>query len=176
MMGADPLLDPAAIAQWSRDAGIFAMMTSRWGWPITEIFHFTGLCLLFGTVGFFDLRMLGVARGIQLSALHRLIPVGLAGFALSVTTGFLFVVTTPDQYVYNPALLTKLSLMGLAGANMVLFYATTARAARATPADHLPPLRARVFAAISLICWLGVMTCGRVITVFRPPWYWCPWC
>jgi hypothetical protein len=175
-MNADPFLDPAAIVQWSRDMGIFAMMTSRWGWPITEIFHFTGLCLLFGTVGFFDLRMLGVARGVQISALHRLIPVGLGGFALSVTTGFLFVATTPDQYIHNPALLTKLSLMALAGVNMVLFYATTARAVKATSADGLPPLRARVFAAISLASWLGVMTCGRVITAFRPPWYWCPWC
>ena len=45
-----------------------------WGWPIAEIVHFTGLCLLFGAVALFDLRMLGVARGIRLSALHRLIP------------------------------------------------------------------------------------------------------
>ena len=121
-------------------------MTSRWGWPITEIFHFTGLCLLFGAVGLFDLRMLGVARGVSLRALHRLIPFGLAGFALSITTGFLFVVTTPDQYVYNPALQTKLALMALAGINMVLFYATTARAVKETGADGVPPLRARVFA------------------------------
>jgi hypothetical protein len=175
-MGADPFLDPAAIAQWSRDVGIFGMMTSRWGWPIAEIFHFTGLCLLFGAVGFFDLRMLGVARGVSLRELHKVIPVGLAGFALSVTTGFLFVATTPDQYIYNPALQTKLALMALAGVNMVLFHATTARAVQATSADGVPPVRARVFAAISLASWLGVMTCGRVITAFRPPWYWCFWC
>ena len=175
-MGADPILDVAAIAQWARDVGISGLMTSRWGWPIAEIFHFTGLCLVFGTVGFFDLRMLGVARGVRLGALHRLIPFGLAGFAMSVCTGFLFVVTTPDQYVYNPALQTKLALMALAGVNMVLFYATTARAVKATDADAMPPVRARVFAAISLASWLGVMTCGRVITAFRPPWYWCFWC
>lgn len=175
-MGADPFLDPAAITQWARDVGIFGMMTSRWGWPITEIFHFTGLCLLFGAVGFFDLRMLGVARGVSLRDLHKLIPFGLAGFALSITTGFLFVVTTPDQYIYNPALQTKLALMALAGVNMVLFYVTTARAVKATRADGVPPMRARVFAAISLASWLGVMTCGRVITAFRPPWYWCFWC
>lgn len=175
-MGADTFPDPAAIAQWARDVGIFAMMTSRWGWPVAEILHFTGLCLLFGSVGFLDLRMLGVARGVPLRELHKMIPFGLAGFALSATTGLLFVVTTPDQYLYNPALQTKLALMALAGMNMVLFHATTARAAKDTGAGDLPPVRARVFAAVSLASWLGVMTCGRVITAFRPPWYWCLWC
>jgi hypothetical protein len=88
----------------------------------------------------------------------------------------MFIVTAPDQYLHNPAWLTKMGLLGFAGVNMVLFYATTAGAVLAT-ADHaLPPVRARIFGAVSLFCWLGVMTCGRVITAFRPPWYWCPWC
>jgi hypothetical protein len=103
-------------------------------------------------------------------------PFGLAGFALSITTGFLFVVTAPDQYVYNPALQTKLALMALAGINMLLFYLVAARSVWLTGADELPPLRARVFGAVSLACWLGVITCGRVITAYRPPWHWCLWC
>jgi hypothetical protein len=175
-MGADAMLDPAAIAQWGRDMGITGLMTARWGWPIAEIFHFFGLCLLFGTVALFDLRMLGVARGVSLRALHRLIPFGIAGFAISVTTGALFVITTPDQYLYNPALQTKLALMLLAGINMLLFYATVARLVWTTGDDALPPLRARILGAVSLACWLGVIVCGRVITTFRPPWHWCFWC
>ena len=51
----------------------------------------------------FDLRMLGFVRGVSLPALHRLVPFGVLGFALSVASGFMFVVTTPDQYLYNPA-------------------------------------------------------------------------
>lgn len=175
-MAADSLVDTAAIAQWASDAGIAALMTSRWGWPVAEIVHFSGLCLLFGAVGLFDLRMLGMARGIPMRALHRLVPFGIAGFVLSAGSGALFVVTAPDQYLYNPALQTKMALLGLAGINMVLFYATAAREVWATADDHLPPLRARAFGALSLLCWLGVIACGRVITAFRPPWHWCPWC
>lgn len=175
-MQADPLFDAAAIAGWARDIGIAGWMQSDWGWPITEICHFTGLCLLFGTVALFDLRMLGVARGIRMSALHRMVPFGVAGFALSISSGFMFVVTYPDQYLYNPAFQTKLALMGLAGINMLLFYLTTARAVWATAADAMPPLRARIFGAVSLLCWLGVIACGRVITTYRPPWNWCFWC
>jgi hypothetical protein len=172
----DTLLDPDAIARWGNEVGIAGLMYSRWGWPIAEIFHFTGLCLLFGAVGMFDLRMLGVARGVSLTALHRLIPFGLAGFAMSLTTGFMFVVTAPDQYLYNPALQTKFMFLALAGINMLLFYAIAARSVWLTPDDGVPPLRARVFGAISLLCWLSVITCGRVITAFRPPWHWCLWC
>jgi hypothetical protein len=158
-------------------AAIHAMMTARWGWPIAECFHFIGLCLLFGTVGFFDLRMLGVARGIELRALHRLVRVGVAGFAISAATGALFVMTTPDQYLHNPAFLIKMALLLLAGLNMVLFYGLAARSVWLTDATALPPVPARVFGAASLLCWLGVMACGRVITAFRPPaFYWCPWC
>jgi hypothetical protein len=151
-------------------------MHSRWGWPVAEICHFSGLCLLFGAVGLFDLRMLGLARGLSLRALHRLVPFGVAGFAMSAASGFMFVVTTPDQYLYNPALQTKMALLLLAGINMLLFYATAARSVWTTAEDALPPVRARLFGAVSLLCWLGVITCGRVITAFRPPWQWCVWC
>jgi len=175
-MDADPLFNAEAIAQWAERVGIAGWMHWKWGWPITEIVHFTGLCLLFGAVALFDLRMLGVARGIRMSALHRLIPFGLAGYALSISSGFMFVVTMPDQYLHNPAFQSKLALMGLAGVNMVFFYITTARAVWATDADALPPLRARIFGAVSLLCWLGVIACGRVITAYRPPWHWCLWC
>jgi len=175
-MAADPLFDAAAIARWAQDTGIAGYMTSRWGWPINEVLHFFGLALLLGTVGMFDLRMLGIARGVSLRALHRLVPLGVAGFALSASTGFLFVVTTPDQYLYNPALQTKLLLMLVAAVNLLLFYASAAGSARATGDADVPPLRARVFAAISLACWLGVITLGRVITAYRPPFHWCAWC
>lgn len=152
-------------------------MTTQWGWPIAECFHFIGLCLLFGTVGFFDLRMLGVARAVPLRSLHRLIPFGIAGFAICAITGTLFVMTTPDQYLHNPAFLTKLLLMLVAGLNMLLFYLVAARSVWLAAADGVPPLPARLFGFVSLLCWLGVMTCGRVITAFRPPaFYWCPWC
>ena len=157
----DPLFDPVGIVVWSIDAGLYDLMYSAWGWVIAEIVHFTGLCLLFGTVGMFDLRMLGMVRGVSLSA----------------ASGFMFVVTTPDQYLYNPAWQVKMSLLALAGLNMVLFYLTTSRRLKLLGPDDAPPLAARVFAGVSLACWLGVIMAGRVITAFRPPsWFWCAWC
>ena len=155
--------------------GIHVLMTSAWGWPTVESLHFLGLSLLIGTVGLFDLRMLGVAKGIPMGSLHRLVPWGVGGYLTNVVTGFLFVTSAPDQYVYNPAFQTKLALMAVAGLNVLVFYRFTFADVKASGAGDAP-LRAKVAAAVSLGCWLGVIVCGRLITYFRPPYHWCFWC
>lgn len=53
---------------------------SAWAWAVLEIVHFLGLSLLLGTVGLFDLRLMGYAKAIPPKALHRLVPLGVAGF------------------------------------------------------------------------------------------------
>jgi hypothetical protein len=50
----------------------------REAWPLCESIHFINLSLLLGTVGFFDLRLLGFARRIPIAALHHLSPLGVA--------------------------------------------------------------------------------------------------
>jgi len=155
--------------------GIHVLMTSAWGWPTVESLHFLGLSLLIGTVGLFDLRMLGVGKGIPMDALHRLVPWGVGGYLTNVTTGFLFVTSAPDQYVYNPAFQVKLALMAVAGLNVLVFYRFTFADVKVSAVGDAP-LRAKVAAAVSLGCWLGVIVCGRLITYFRPPYHWCFWC
>ena len=95
----DPLFDPVGIVEFAIRSGVFDFMYSQWGWPIVEIVHFTGLCLLIGAVGTFDLRMIGWVKGLKMSALHRLVPFGVLGFGLSAASGLMFVLTAPDQYL-----------------------------------------------------------------------------
>jgi hypothetical protein len=151
-------------------------MSSAWGWPAAESAHFIGLSVLVGTVGMFDLRMLGLARGVPMIALHRLIPWGVAGYALNVATGLLFLVSAPDQYLYNPAFQIKLALMAIAGLNVLIFYRFVFAHVRLTDPEADPPRSARIAAAVSLACWVGVITGGRLITYYRPPYHWCFWC
>ncbi len=162
---------------FSEQTGIQAVMVQTgWGWPAAEILHYTGLSLLMGTIGLFDLRVLGWTKGIPLQSLHRLVPFGVGGFCLNVFTGVMFVTCFPDQYLYNPAFQTKVALLLVAGANMLLFYRIAWRDLRALGPGEAAPPRARFFTLISLLAWLGVIACGRLITFFRPPSYWCFWC
>lgn len=164
------------LLNFSQSTGISTLMNSQWGWPIVESLHFFGLCLLIGTVGLFDLRLLGVAREVSLPDLHALVPFGVFGYLLNVVTGILFLSSAPDQYVYNPAVQTKLFFMLIAGINMLLFYATTAGYMRRGELQDGALARARLMGAISLACWCAVIVCGRLITYYRPPYHWCLWC
>lgn len=163
----------AALLAFSQATGIHGLMHSSWGWPVMESLHFIGLSLLLGSVGLFDLRLLGVAPGLPVAALHRLIPYGIAGFALNALTGLMFVTSVPDQYIYNPAFQSKLLFMGLAGINLLLFYRL---AWQPLAASGKVETLARIGAAVSLLSWIGVIVCGRLITFFRPPFFWCFWC
>ncbi|HTE41730.1 MAG TPA: DUF6644 family protein [Steroidobacteraceae bacterium] len=164
------------ITEFGVNSGIHAFMNSAWAWPAMESLHFLGLSLLMGTVGIFDLRMLGLARSISMAALHKLVPWGVAGYCVNVSSGFLFFVSDPTQYLYNPAFQLKVLCMFIAGVNMVVFYLTTAKQIKASDAGDFAPLNARIIAAISLAAWSSVIVFGRLITFHRPPDHWCFWC
>lgn len=144
------------------------IMSSHWGWPICETLHFFGLSLLIGTVGMFDMRLLGLAKRIPFAALHRLIPWGIGGYILNVITGSMFLVSAPDQYLYNSAFHLKMLFMALAGLNVLAFYTTMFRRLVALPAGAGAPWPARWIGGASLFLWTGVVIFGRLLTFYRP--------
>jgi len=145
------------------------MLTYRWAWPTAEVLHLSGLVLLVGTVSLFDLRVLGIGKGIPPAAIHRLIPFGLAGLALSILTGLAFVSGAPDQYFYNSAFHLKAAFLTVAAANAAYFYAGPFRRVRALGQADDAPRSAKAAAIVSLASMTGIMLCGRMLTFFRPP-------
>jgi hypothetical protein len=141
----------------------------RWSWPIAESVHFFGLVLLAGTVGAFDLRLLGLARGVRPGDLHRLLRFGIAGFGLLLVTGLLFISGAPDQYFYNRAFHFKAVGLLLMGINVALFYSLEFRGIQALGPDDDAPRNAKLMAAASLTLLVAVMLFGRMLTFFRPP-------
>jgi hypothetical protein len=147
---------------------VAALMETQWAWPIAESVHFIGLTLLFGSIAAWDLRLLGLARSVPIAAFHRLVPLSVLGFTLNAATGSMFLMTYPDQYIYNPAFHFKVLFLGLAGANVLLFYATTYRRVNMPGSDDSIPIGARIAGVTSLICWTAVIIFGRLITFYRP--------
>ena len=143
--------------------------TSFWAWPVLESMHFIGMSVLIGTIGLFDLRLLGFARGVPYAALHRLIPLGIGAYTMNILTGLCFLSGTPDQYLWNPAFRFKVAFMAVAGLNVVFFYTRVFRRLQELPPDSPPPFGARLAGAVSLTMWIGVMSAGRLLTFFRPP-------
>ena len=147
---------------------IAAFMQQPWSWPMAESAHFIGLTLLLGAIAAWDLRLVGLLPEVPVAAFHKLVPVAVVGFVINAVTGALFLVSFPEQYVYNSAFHLKVVCLLLAGLNVVLFYLTNLRRmAVAGPGEHLP-LPGRLSGAVSLALWLTVIVCGRMITFFRP--------
>ena len=144
------------------------LMHTAWAWPIVESVHFLGLCMLIGCIGTFDLRLLGVGKRVPIAAMHRLIPFGILGFVINISSGVMFVLTEPDQYIYNPSFHIKLLFLAIAGLNAGMFYVSSYRQVFTAQASLNAPVRAKVIAAISLGAWITVIVAGRLITFYRP--------
>lgn len=165
-----------ALGAMGERSGITDFMSTLYGWPIIECVHFLALAILLGTVGLFDLRVLGMAKAISMPALHRLVPLGVGAYLINVLTGSLFLLAKPYLYVFNPSFQLKLACMIVAGLNVVVFYSTLSGKIRNTGSGVDAPFAVKVVASISLAAWTGVIVFGRLITVFKPPFYSCPWC
>jgi hypothetical protein len=106
-----------------RGTSAAAFLRTDWGWPTVESAHFIGLTLLFGAIAVWDLRLLGMGKRIPITAFHRLVPFAVVGFAINAVSGSMFLMTEPNQYLYNPAFHVKVLLFLLAGLNVLVFYA-----------------------------------------------------
>jgi hypothetical protein len=155
---------------WLRGfTGIGAFMqATKWAWPAVESAHFIGLTLLFGAIAAWDLRLVGLLKEVPLSAFHKLVPFAVLGFVGNVVTGAMFLVTFPEQYVYNPAFQLKVLCLLLAGLNVVSFYLTSFRRIATSGSGQQAPIWGRLSGAISLSLWIAVIICGRMITFYRP--------
>ena len=135
-----------------------------WLWPLCETLHFMGLALLVGVVGVFDLRILGMAKGLPVGPIQRLMPWAILGFLINLTTGFLFFAGDPFQYIHNIAFAFKLLFIGLAGVNVIVFYVSGLyRRVDGIGPGHDAPIAAKIAAGLSLFLWIGVMYWGRML-------------
>jgi hypothetical protein len=129
--------------------------------PWIESVHVLAITLVVGSIFIVDLRLIGWAS-LDRDAhdlMQEVLPITWGAFALAASTGFLLFAAKATVYGHNALFLTKLALMALAGLNMAAFHAITNRSI--AHYGSAPPPRARIAGAISLLLWIGVVTCGR---------------
>jgi hypothetical protein len=152
-----------SLAMWLKSTALSSFVTSGWTWAICETLHFLGLCLLIGAVGILDLRLLGVAKKLPVGPLHQLLPWGILGFALCVTSGVLFVTGEPFLFLERGNFQLKMLFVLLAGINVLIFYVFMFREVEALGPGDDAPIQAKAVAAISVFLWLGVIYWGRLL-------------
>ncbi len=151
------LADTVSQTDWAQ------AIAGGWMFPALETVHVFSLVSVLGTIAFVDWRLIGLAGRYPVTSLSRqTLPWTWGGFVLAVISGALMTAGQASEYITNPAFQLKLVLIVLAGINMAAFHLIPWRTVSHWDAGR-PPLAARVGGALSLILWIGVITCGRWI-------------
>jgi len=141
-----------------------AMRGDPWLYPLVEIVHIVGFAVLVGSVVLFDLRVLGCARGLPVQMLaQHLLRWGVGALLLIVPAGVLLFSAHPDELARNPAFQLKLVLIAAAGLNALAFHVFPYRSVTQWDRNVNAPPAARMHALLSILLWIGVITCGRLL-------------
>jgi len=135
-----------------------AINSYEWVFPAVQSLHFMGFAMSIGTIAIVDFRLLGL--GMRRQAPAELAAVleawTRAGVAVMLITGPLMFSTDAVAYHYNPSFQFKMVCLMLA----LLMHFTLHR--RAVQPD-VPPMAAKLAAAMSLLLWTAVVAGGRMI-------------
>jgi hypothetical protein len=144
----------------------FAKAMREWLWlyPSVEIVHIFGLAILVGSVVMFDLRVLGLSKGISVRALSRhLLPWSVGALVLIVPTGFLMFSAHASDFIANRAFQLKMALLFTAGLNAVFFRTGPYQTVKAWDVAVPAPLVAKLSVAVSILLWIAIISCGRLL-------------
>lgn len=141
-----------------------AMREGLWLYPSVEIVHIVGFAILVGSVVMFDLRVLGLSKSIPVRALARhLLPWSLAALVLIVPSGLLMFSAHASDFLGNPAFLLKMGLLLTAGLNAVAFHTGPYQKVGDWDVGVAAPAAAQASVALSIVLWVGVISCGRLL-------------
>ena len=148
-----------------------AMRQWLWLYPSVEIVHVVGIALLFGSIAVLDLRLLGLSRSIPVKKLAgHVLPWTAGSFLLIVPSGLMMFVAHASDFISSPVFVVKMCLIMAAGMNAALFHAVTFRTADVWDSEEMrklpPPPSARLAGALSLLLWISVIACGRLLAYF----------
>ncbi len=158
---------PAFLVAIEQSSFALAIRQSVWAYPAANVGHILALFLFAGAVCVMDLALLGVVRAANPVAIVRgARRATMAALLFMVATGSILFAAEASHVAMNPVFQIKLGLIALGLLNAVLIGALLRRTLDEVPPPVAFPLRLRAAAAMSLMIWLSVAACGRLIAYF----------
>ena len=148
-------LEQTQFSQWVTQSN------SIWSYPMILFLHSVGMAIVAGFAAVIDLRLLGLSPQIPVKPLGRLIPIIWAGFGLSALTGTTLLIADASTKLTNPDFYVKMVFV-FSGLIVLKMMRTRIFASPALDQGPLPP-SAKSLAWISLVCWIGTVTAGRLL-------------
>ena len=145
-MGALVWIENSGVGVWIRE--------SLWGYPIVLSCHAVGMGIVVGVFTMVDIRVLGFARGIPITAFNRLLTIGWLGFLLNLISGCLLFTGDAERFFFQGVFEIKMGLIILGG--IVMWFLV-----RALKVDS-ESTKVKYLAALSLVLWFGAIIAGRL--------------
>ena len=142
-------MEGTAVAAWTRES------PSLWAYPTILALHSFGLGIVVGGSLAVDVRLLGWARRIPLSALSPVFPIIWWAFAVNAVSGLLLFMADATTKSTQPVFLIKLTLIVAA----LIVTVAIARSIRRDTAPASGPL----LPVASLLLWVAAITAGRLM-------------
>jgi hypothetical protein len=150
-------LEGLAFAQAMRDIPLL--------YAAVAIAHIAGLAVLVGAALLFDLRLLGLSRGISVRALWRhLMPWSMAALLVIVPTGLAMFAANAGDLIESRVFQVKMALLLTAGMNAAIFHTGPYQSVASWDTRACAPWGARLCAALSMVLWLSIIACGRLLS------------
>jgi hypothetical protein len=149
-------LEGSGVARYMREA--------LWAYPAIEALHIMALGLVFGSILVVDLRLLGLSREVSASRLARhALPWTVGAFVVAMLTGLLMFTAHAEDFVTNRVFILKMGLILAAGVNAGLLHTGAFRTVAQWDTAVTPPTRVRFAAGVSIVIWICVIACGRLL-------------
>jgi hypothetical protein len=152
-------LENLPLSVWVRESG------SIWGFGTVLVLHTMGMSLVAGLSAMIDLRLLGIAPMVPVKPLEKLYPVMWWGFALNAITGTILLMQDAVAKLNNPDFYLKLVFIFV---GVFLLQRIRSKVFEDPNIDKGPIDGAKMLAIASLVCWVGAITCGRLLAYVGP--------
>lgn len=155
-------LQDMSFATYVRESALF--------YPAVLALHLVGLGVFGGTVAMTDLRLLGFAmKDRSIADVHeQLRPYKHLGLTILVGCGLTLGWSKAAIYWPNPYFKTKLFLLTMVGVHALVFRGPVYGNLKAIDASGSVPGSAKLAAVLSMVLWVGLITCGRMIGYWEP--------
>ena len=144
-----------------------AIRQSTWAYPAANVGHIVSLTLLAGSVAIMDARLLGAFAATSPASIvrpARRMAIGALG--LMAMSGFVLFTAEASHVALNPVFQTKMALIILGVLNAGLVGGALSKALEVIGPHQPLPGRVRLAAGLSMLIWISVAACGRLIAYF----------
>jgi hypothetical protein len=156
-------------AQWLENTGFSTWVRESpriFAFPTILLLHTIGMALCVAVSAGINFRILGFAPSLKLSPLARLFPILWMGFWMNAITGTILVMQDATNKLFNVDFYLKMVFIALA----IVALRMIRKRVFLDPQLDKAPLTAnvKVLAALSLVFWIGAITCGRLLAYVGP--------